>query len=199
MGRTLRFQRGAEVYAEGNLADHLYKVVAGAIRTCRILPDGRRMIAHFALQGDLFGLDGVQHHRFFAEAVTDTVVIAFPRKEITEWVSREPGAAHSWNTYTLEKLTAAQDRFIMLGRRTAAERVAAFLLDLADRGQRPDESIDLPMSRYDIADYLGLTSETVSRLLSNLRKNRIIAEQGSHRFRILNREALEERADEESI
>jgi len=198
-GRALRFQRGAEVYAEGKPAEHLYKVISGTIRTCRLLPDGRRMIAQFALSGDLFGLDGVTHHRFFSEAVTEAVVIAFPRKEINDWVGREPGAAHSWNTYTLERLTAAQDRFILLGRRTAAERVAAFLLDLADRGQRPDGCVDLPMSRYDIADYLGLTSETVSRILSNLRKTGVIAEQGCHRFRILEREPLEEQADEEGI
>ncbi|MBP0443661.1 helix-turn-helix domain-containing protein [Roseomonas sp. SSH11] len=198
VGRTLHFQRGAEIYPAGKAADQLYQVFSGTVRTCRLLPDGRRMIAQFALAGELFGLDGVGRHRFFAEAVTDAVVIAFSRRDIAAWVDRDPAAAQSWHSYTLEKLAAAQDRFILLGRRTAAERVAAFLLDLADRGKGPDGVIELPMSRYDIADFLGLTAETVSRVLTTLRKNRLVANHGTHHLRILNRDALEEQADEEA-
>ncbi|WP_424138700.1 helix-turn-helix domain-containing protein [Roseomonas chloroacetimidivorans] len=195
-GRTMRLQRGREIYAEGDKADQLYKVVSGTVRTCRLLPDGRRLVAQFALSGELFGLDGVSHHRFFAEAVTDVVLVAFPRREINLWVDRDPAVAQSWQAYTLEKLAAAQDRFILLGRRTATERVAAFLLDLAERGQGSAGTVDLPMSRYDIADYLGLTAETVSRVLSTLRKKRIIADQGCHSLRILDQDALEDQADE---
>jgi CRP/FNR family nitrogen fixation transcriptional regulator len=198
-GRTLRIQRGGEVYADGDKADQLYKVLSGTVRTCRLLPDGRRMIAQFALPGELFGLDGVGHHRFFAEAVTDVVLVAIPRRELNEWVEREPTVAQSWQAYTLEKLAAAQDRFILLGRRTAAERVAAFLLDLAERDQVQAGSIELPMSRYDIADYLGLTAETVSRVLTTLRKKRIIADQGCHKLRIIDQDALMEQADEDSV
>ncbi|MBL6457373.1 helix-turn-helix domain-containing protein [Belnapia sp. T6] len=195
----MRFQRGSEIYAEGKAADQLYKVVSGTVRTCRLLPDGRRLVAQFALAGELFGLDGVSHHRFFAEAVTDVVLIAFPRGEINDWVDRDSTVAQSWQAYTLEKLAAAQDRFILLGRRTASERVAAFLLDLVKRGQGPDDIVELPMSRYDIADYLGLTAETISRTLTALRKNRIIADQGCHKLRILDRDALEEQADEDIL
>ena len=195
--RILRLQRGAEIYADGDSADRLYKVISGTVRTCRLLPDGRRMIAQFALPGEIFGLDGLCHHRFFAEAVSDVVVQAFPRQEINRLVSHDPAAAQSWQAYTLERLAAAEDRFILLGRRTATERVAAFLLDLAGRGQAADGIVDLPMSRYDIADYLGLTAETVSRVLSTLRRKCVIADHGCHNLRILDRAALEEHADEE--
>jgi CRP-like cAMP-binding protein len=198
-GRRMHFARGAEIFAEGKAADQLYKVVSGTVRTCRLLPDGRRMIAQFALPGELFGLDSVGHHRFFAEAVTDVVVIAFSRRDINAWVERERTAAQSWQSYALERLAAAQDRFILLGRRTAAERVAAFLLDLAERGLGARDVVELPMSRYDIADYLGLTAETVSRVVSTLCKNRLIAKQGCHQLRILDREALEEQADEDAL
>jgi len=197
--RIMRVQRGREIYAEGDMADQLYKVISGTVRTCRLLPDGRRLVAQFALSGEFFGLDGVSHHRFFAEAVSDVVLVAFPRREINHWVERDPAVAQSWQAYTLEKLAAAQDRFILLGRRTATERVAAFLLDLAERGRGPVGTVDLPMSRYDIADYLGLTAETVSRVLTNLRKSRIIGDQGCHRLRILDQDALQEQADEEAL
>lgn len=195
--RILRLQRGAQIYADGDSADRLYKVIAGTIRTCRLLPDGRRMIAQFALPGEMFGLDGLCHHRFFAEAVSDVVVQVFLRQEIDRLISRDPAAAQSWQTYTLERLAAAEDRFILLGRRTATERVAAFLLDLAGRGQAAAGIVDLPMSRYDIADYLGLTAETVSRVLSTLRRKCVIADHGCHNLRILDRAALEGHADEE--
>jgi len=197
-GRLLRFERGAEIYAEGQEADHVYQVLSGTIRTCRLLPDGRRLIAQFALAGKIFGLDAIGRRRFSAEAVTDVVVMGFARRDLQAWLGQEPAAAQSWQTYTLETLAAAQDRFIILGRRTAGERVAAFLLDLAERGPQQDGIVALPMSRYDIADYLGLTAETVSRVLTGLRKRRLIANHGSHHLRILNRDALEEQADEEA-
>lgn len=194
-GRPQRLQRGGLAYAEGAAARDLYKVVSGCIRTYRFLSDGRRMVASFALPGEVFGLDGRGAHRFSAEAVTEAVVIAFARKEIDDCVGREPGAAHSWQAYALEKLSAAEDRCLLLGRMSAAERVASFLLDMDRRGPRIPGIIDLPMSRYDIADHLGLTAETISRVLTSLRKRGIIADQGQHRVELLDREVLESVAD----
>jgi CRP-like cAMP-binding protein len=193
-GRPMRLPRGGMVYAEGAAASELYKVVSGTIRTLRILPDGRRLVASFALPGEVFGLEGLGLHRFTAEAVTESVVIAFNRREIEDCIGREPQAAHSWQAFTLEELAAAQDRCILLGRKSACERVASFLLDLEARGEQQRDVIDLPMSRYDIADYLGLTAETVSRVLSSLRKRRLVADAGLHRLRIADRAMLEELA-----
>lgn len=194
-GRPMRLQRGEPVYAEGAAARDLYKVVSGCIRTYRFLPDGRRMVASFALPGEVFGLDGNGAHRFSAEAITEAVVIAFARKEIDDCVDREPCAAQSWQAYALEKLSAAEDRCLLLGRMSAAERVANFLLDVESRSLQGAGVIDLPMSRYDIADHLGLTAETVSRILTSFRKRRIIADQSLHRVKLLDRDALESQAD----
>ncbi|KAA2213688.1 helix-turn-helix domain-containing protein [Teichococcus oryzae] len=196
LGRPLRLARGAEIYAEGSPIETLFEVVSGTVRTRRLLPDGRRCIASFALPGEVFGLDGTGRHRFSAEAVTEAVVIAFARKDIEDCIGREPRAAHSWQAFTLRHLEAAQDRCILLGRRSAAERVASFLADLADRGQHGPHLLDLPMSRYDIADYLGLTAETVSRTLSALRRRRLIADGANHQIHILDRDALDEQAGE---
>jgi CRP-like cAMP-binding protein len=193
-GRPMRLRRGQPVYAEGTVVRDLYKVVSGSIRTCRILPDGRRMVASFALPGEVFGLDGPGTHRVCAEAIAESVVIAFARQEIEDCVDREPGAAHCWQAFTLERLSAAEDRCLMLGRMSAAERVAGFLLDIERRGLPKAGVIELPMSRYDIADHLGLTAETVSRVLSRFRKCGIIADQGLHCVRLLDRSALEDQA-----
>ncbi|PWC27010.1 helix-turn-helix domain-containing protein [Teichococcus aestuarii] len=194
-GRPGRLLRGAEIYAEGSKIRQFYKVVSGAVRVCRVLPDARRFIAQFALPGEVFGLDGVEEHRFSAEAITEVVLIAFARKDIDAYMDEEPLAAQSWQAFTLEKLAAAQDRSILLGCRSATERVAHFLLDLAARSCPGRPSVDLPMSRYDIADYLGLTAETVSRVLTALRKSGMIAIEDNHTLHILERERLTEVAD----
>ncbi|WP_176559954.1 helix-turn-helix domain-containing protein [Teichococcus rhizosphaerae] len=194
-GRPSRHLRGSEIYAEGSAIRQLYRVVSGAVRVCRMLPDGRRFIAQFALPGEVFGLDGVEEHRFSAEAVTEAVLIAFARRDLEACLDREPLAAQSWQAYTLEKLAAAQDRFILLGCRSATERVAHFLLDLAARARPGREGLALPMSRYDMADYLGLTAETVSRTLTLLRKAGMIAIEDNHRLHLLDTGRLMQAAE----
>ncbi|MBU8541440.1 helix-turn-helix domain-containing protein [Falsiroseomonas tokyonensis] len=193
-GRPMRCARGTLIYAEGDSVQDLYKVVSGSIRTYRTLSDGRRLIASFALPGELFGLDGIGTHRCAAEAVTDAVMIAFARKEIEACVERDPLAAKCFQMFALEKLISEQDRCVLLGRKTASERVACFLLDLADRSEGHPHLIDLPMSRYDIGDYLGLSTETVSRSLTCFRKRGILADRGPHRVEVLDRDALEDAA-----
>ena len=193
-GRPSRYLRGAEIYAEGSDIKQLYKVVSGAVRVCRVLPDGRRFIAQFALDGEVFGLDGVEEHRFSAEAVTEVVLIAFARRDLDAYLDREPLAAQSWQTFTMEKLAAAHDRFILLGCRSAMERVTHFLLDLSARSRTGCNYLDLPMSRYDIADYLGLTAETVSRILTALRKAGMIAIEDNHTLHLLDYDKLSEAA-----
>ncbi|MBO1076557.1 helix-turn-helix domain-containing protein [Roseomonas sp. 1311] len=184
-----------EIYAEGSEIKKLYKVVSGTVRVCRMLPDGRRFIVLFALPGEIFGLDGVQQHRFSAEAVTEVVLIAFARKDLDAHMGREPVAAQSWQAFTLEKLAMTQDRLILLGCRSATERVAHFLLDLADRCRTRGNRLELPMSRYDIADHLELTAETVSRVFTILRKDGMIAIEDHHNLHLLDYDRLAEVAD----
>ena len=190
-GCPLQLKRGETVYAEGTVARDLYKVVSGCIRAHRFLPDGRRMVASFTLPGEVFGVDGTGAHKYSAEAITQAVVIAFARSAIEACVDREPVAAHSWQAFALEKLSASEDRCLLLSRKSATERVANFLVDLERRKPQDRGLIELPMSRYDIADHLGLTAETVSRVLSCFRQRRILAGEGAHRVRLIDRQALE--------
>ncbi|HWL81810.1 MAG TPA: helix-turn-helix domain-containing protein [Roseomonas sp.] len=197
-GHAIRLERGTEIYAEGAPVGDLYKVVSGTIRTCRYLQDGRRVVAEFILTGEIFGLDGVEHHHFSAEAVTGAVVVAFPRRQLNEWVDHELPAARAWRNFMLAKLSSAQSHFVLLGRKTAAERVASFLLDLAERCNS-GALVDLPMSRYDIADHLGLTAETVSRVFSGFKRSGIIFNRDCRKVRILDRARLEAEANRDII
>ena len=155
------FTTGSEIYAQGEKAVNIYQVEFGAVRVYRLLADGRRQISAFHLAGEIFGLEADANHHFFAEAITSTNLRVFPRSKLGD-ISRE------LFSLTLRGLTRAQEHLLVLGRQTAAERVAAFLLDLAQR-QGSLEQIEMPMSRMDIGDYLGLTIETVSRVFSKLK------------------------------
>lgn len=155
------FAPGSEIYAQGEKAGNIYQVEFGAVRVYRLLADGRRQISAFYLSGEVFGLEADANHHFFAEAITSTNLRLFPRVKLGD-ISEE------LFSLTLRSLTRAQEHLLVLGRQTAAERVAAFLLDLAER-QGGLEQVDLPMSRMDIGDYLGLTIETVSRVFSKLK------------------------------
>ncbi|PSH70051.1 transcriptional regulator [Phyllobacterium brassicacearum] len=161
------FAPGSEIYAQGEKAVNIYQVEFGAVRIYRLLADGRRQISAFHLSGEIFGLEADANHHFFAEAITGTNLRVFPRSKLGD-ISQE------LFSLTLRSLTRAQEHLLVLGRQTAAERVAAFLLDLAER-QGGLEQIEMPMSRMDIGDYLGLTIETVSRVFSKLKDTGIIA------------------------
>lgn len=158
---------GSEIYAQGEQAGTIYQVEFGAVRVYRLLADGRRQISAFYLSGETFGLEADENHHFFAEAITGTNLRLFPRWKLGD-ISQE------LFSLTLRSLTRAQEHLLVLGRQTAAERVAAFLLDLAER-QGGLEQVEMPMSRMDIGDYLGLTIETVSRVFSRLKDKGIIA------------------------
>ena len=157
---------GAEIYAQGDRSQGLFKVEFGAVRIFRLLADGRRQISAFHLAGDVFGLESTPTHRFFAEAIGATAIHAF----------RFGGGADMSRDIlplALSSLAKAQEHLLVLGRQNASERVAAFLLDVAERQGGLDQ-FDLPMSRLDIADYLGLTIETVSRVLSKFKARGVI-------------------------
>lgn len=190
IGARRSFVRDHEIYSEGDVADCWFKVVSGAVRICKLLPDGRRHIAEFCFAGDCFGLDREAERLFAAEAVCDVVVMRYPRRATDQQIDRDPRLAMSLCEMTLRDLAHAQTRMLVLGRMTASERVANFLLELADR-RDARRVLDLPMSRIDIADYLGLTIETVCRVLSSFKRDGVIAIPNPHRIELIERDALE--------
>lgn len=181
--RTLA--KDEELFGEGDRAAFFYMVVSGAIRTSKLLSDGRRQIDAFHLPGDLFGIEAGEEHRFSAEAVGDAVVVAHRRCSIETLATSDPSFAGRIVSAMMRSLERAQDHMLLLGRKSALEKIAAFLLDLSTRLE--DDQVDLPMSRIDIADHLGLTIETVSRSLTQLERQKVI-ELPSHRRTIVLRD-----------
>jgi CRP/FNR family nitrogen fixation transcriptional regulator len=188
MGAPMPFSRNAEIYGENEPADYLYRVISGAVRTYKVLNDGRRQIGGFYLPGDIFGLECGEEHSFSAEAITECKVLVIKRSSLVSLAARDGEVARQLWTMTAGELQRAQDH-IMLLIKTAQERVAGFLLEMAGRSVSTGE-IELPMSRQDIADYLGLTIETVSRTLTQLEKSAAIAVPTSRRIVLRNRAAL---------
>jgi CRP/FNR family nitrogen fixation transcriptional regulator len=161
------YKRGTEIYGEKEPAEYVYQVKSGAVRTHKLLTDGRRQIGAFHLAGDIFGLENGRFHRFTAEAIVDTPVRLVRRQSLELVAESDAIVARNLLTMTTSNLGHAEDHLLLLGRKTALERVAAFLLEM-DKRLTAAGVMALPMSRRDIADYLGLTLETVSRALSRL-------------------------------
>jgi CRP/FNR family nitrogen fixation transcriptional regulator len=189
MGAAISYHQNHEIYGEGEPADFFYKVVSGAVRVHKITSDGRRQISAFHLPGDVFGLEASDEHRFTAEAVADSTVLVVKRGALTALAARDSEVAAELWVQTAADLWRAQEHMLLLGRKTAHERVAAFLLDIASRAAA-EEAVDLPMSRQDIADYLGLTIETVSRTLTQLEGEAAIALPSCRHVVLSNRAAL---------
>jgi CRP-like cAMP-binding protein len=190
MGARMTFDRNAEIYGEGEPADYLYKVVSGAVRTCKVTADGRRQIGGFYLPGDIFGLETGEAHVFSAEAIGEATVIVVKRKPLMALAGRDGEVARQLWASTAAELNRAQGRLLLLIK-SAQERVAGFLLEMAARSPRRDR-IDLPMTRQDIAEYLGLTIETVSRTFTSMQDGALIELAASRRVLLSNRPALEQ-------
>jgi len=188
MGSQMRFGRNVEIYGEGEPAEYLYKVVSGAVRTYKVLADGRRQIGAFYLPGDIFGLEAGDEHAFSAETVSDSQVLVIKRSAVMDLAARDSGVAQQLWTVTGRELQRAQDH-VMLLIKSAQERVAGFLVEMAKRAPGAS-TIQLAMSRQDIADYLGLTIETISRTLTQFEKSAAIALPTSRQIEIRNRAAL---------
>ena len=174
MGLPVALGKGEELFAEGDGAEFFYQVVSGAIRSYKLLSDGRRQIDAFHLRGDIFGLEAGSEHRFSAEAVGDVTVIAYRRSRLGALIEDDAAFRDRIMTATLRSLERAQDHMLLLGRKTAQEKMATFLLGMAERLSKDDEHFDLPMQRSDIADHLGLTIETVSRTLTQFVRSGLI-------------------------
>ncbi len=173
-GTQMVLTKGEELFAEGDDAEFFYEVVSGAIRTYKLLSDGRRQIDAFHLPADIFGLEAGTEHRFSAEAVGDVTVIAYRRSRLATLIQDDAEFRDRIMNATLRSLERAQDHMLLLGRKTAQEKMASFLLDMAERLSDDHEHFELPMQRSDIADHLGLTIETVSRTLTQFARNGLI-------------------------
>ena len=187
-GAPMSFARNAEIYGEGEPADYLYKVISGTVRTYKVLSDGRRQIGAFHMAGDVFGLETGDEHTFSAEAISDAKVLVIKRSALVALAERDNEVARQLWALTGRELSRVQDHILLLIK-TAQERVVGFLLEMAERASH-DGAVELPMSRQDIADYLGLTIETVSRTLTTLENAAAIELPTSRRIVLRNRSAL---------
>jgi len=190
IGTATWFDANEEIFGEGERAEYFYQVVTGAVRTYKVLSDGRRQIGAFHLPGDVFGMEAGQHHRFSAEAIATSKIRIAKRSAIFARAGGDQELATELWTRTADDLQIAQHHMLLLGRKSAEERVATFLLQLAERANS-EEALDLPMSRQDMADYLGLTIETVSRSLTNLRGRAAIELPSSRHICLRDRAALQ--------
>jgi len=188
MGAAKWFSRNAEIYGEGEPADCFYQVLSGTVRAYKILIDGRRQIGAFYLPGDMFGLEAGEKHIFSAEAVTNAEVLVIRRKTLTALAASDIEVAHRLWIHTGNELRRARNHLLLINK-SAPERVATFLLEMAERIGSIDE-IKLAMSRQDIADYLGLTIETVSRMLTRFESASTIALPSCKRIVLRNRAVL---------
>ena len=190
IGTRRSFSRDEEIYVEGDASDCWYRVVSGTVRICKWLADGRRHIAEFCFAGDCFGLPASGPRAATAEAVGDVVVMRYPQRAADRLIDESPRLARQMYDRTLRELTQTQTHTLVLSRMTAPERLASFLLEVAERRDTP-RVVDLAMSRYDIADYLGLTMETVCRTFTAFKRDGLIALPTPQRVELRDHEALE--------
>jgi CRP/FNR family nitrogen fixation transcriptional regulator len=183
------YRKDEEIYGEGETAEYVYQVIRGAVRTYKLLSDGRRQIGAFHLAGDVFGLDPGSAHRLTAEAIADTTVRLVKRRSLEVAAGSNVKVAHHLWTMTAGDLRHAEDHMLLLGRKTAMEKVATFLLEM-DRRLAKTGMMALPMCRRDIGDYLGLTLETVSRALSQLSEQGILVFSSARQIVLRNRQRL---------
>jgi CRP/FNR family nitrogen fixation transcriptional regulator len=174
LGTTSKIARNRTIYFEGDDTVHCFRVVSGTVRLCKVTEDGRRQIAAFLTAGELFGWTDHEAYSFSAEAVTDVAVEKYARARIDEAVKANPALGRSVLALLSCQLASAHEHLLLLGRMTAAERIAHFLLDLTKRQGGAARNVELAMNRKDLADYLGLTVETVSRVMNGLKRKGII-------------------------
>ena len=168
------YKKGTEIYGEKEPAEFVYQVKVGAVRSYKLLSDGRRQIGAFHLAGDIFGLENGSDHRFTAEAIISTTVRLIKRRSLEMVAQSDAMVFRNLLSMTTNSLQHAENHMLLLGRKTAQEKIATFLLDMAQRIPGQSGSFELPMQRSDIADHLGLTIETVSRTLTQFARSGLI-------------------------
>jgi CRP/FNR family nitrogen fixation transcriptional regulator len=195
LGLKMSFAKDEEIFAQDEEADLVHMVVSGAVRTTRLLSDGRRQVGAFYYPGDLIGLETGTTYRFSAEAICDATVLVVRRSALKAFAGDEAVNRAIWEAARRE-IERTQDHLLVLGRKTACEKVASFLMSLAQREAQNAASgrVSMPMSRQDMADYLGLTIETVSRMLTQLQGQSVVEFDGCRRFKVKRWEMLEQLA-----
>jgi len=192
IGAPQRLSPGKTLFSEGDEAENVYEVVRGMLRLCKILPDGRRQITGFLAAGHLLGLADQDAYLYTAEAITEVTLYRYPRARFERMLDEVPGFARRLLAVTSNELCAAQDQMLLLGRKSAMEKLASFLLVLARQQGDDQRQLQVPMTRADIADYLGLTVETVSRNFTRLKEANVIALRSACCVELRDRDQLEE-------
>lgn len=192
-----RLKTGSYLYFEGDEVERLYQIESGVVRLTRVLEDGRRQVIAFGYPGDIIGFPAQGVHHTDCDALVDTQLTPISRKALDD-STLDPALHTALLKAALHEISAMQDHFMMLGRKSASEKVASFLSVLLDRIGDTETSppvIDLPMSRSDIADFLGLTTETVCRCITALRKAEVIRLVGPSKVEVLSPRSLAQRAE----
>jgi CRP-like cAMP-binding protein len=179
----LRFQRNEMIFAERDAATQIYSVAAGCVRLCRHVPDGRRHISDFVFPGDIFGIGGYQAYPYAAEAVNNVTVVAFPRSAFERLGEGDPALRTDLMAHYAMLLMRAQQHFFTASCQSARERMATFVLHLFQEERLVyGDCLDIPMCRQEIADHLGLTIETICRVLAAMRKDGILEIPNAHQL-----------------
>jgi len=189
---------GATLFDEGSDADFVYNLTTGCMKLYKLLPDGRRQITGFVFPGDFLGLASASEYIYTAEAVTDSALCRFKRSKLQKLFEEFPKLESRLLTISRDELVDAHNQMLLLGRKTARERIASFLLMLSNRAEElgfPANPVSVPMSRNDIGDFLGLTTETVSRTMTRLKNSDVITLGADRMIAIEDRDALAEMAE----
>jgi CRP-like cAMP-binding protein len=200
LAETVSLERGDAVCRQHDRADHIHCVVSGLVTRYIVRPDGHRQIIDLALPGDFFGFTHDQQYHFAAEAAIDgTVVMRFPRRRVEEFAASDADVANGFRDASDEALARIEQHLLVMGRITAPEKVGSFLVELIHRLHGHATDVTIPISRYDIADYLAISVETVSRALTDLRQRGLIELEGPRNVRIVDRSALDGGEEERKL
>jgi CRP/FNR family transcriptional regulator, anaerobic regulatory protein len=194
----VQLPHGAAAFDEGTPADYVYNLTSGSMKLYKLLPDGRRQITGFVFPGDFLGLTFNKEYVHTAEAITDASLCKFKRSQLERLFLELPKLESRLLDISRNELAEAHNQMLLLGRKSAKERIASFLVMLTVRAERlelPSDPLEIPMSRNDIGDYLGLTTETVSRTLTRLKQSGVIALNSDRRISIIDSETLDEIAE----
>jgi CRP/FNR family nitrogen fixation transcriptional regulator len=184
--------RGQEIPGDPGPSGHWYYVIIGAVRRCAVRSDGRRQIVDLMLPGDFFFVSENQNDATIEAIAEDTVLASYSGQRVEAVADRDPEFARELRRVAFQSLTRSEAQLLIIGRVTALEKVGAFLLSLDGRGSDRRGQVELPISRYDIADYLAVSVETVCRSITDLQQRGVIALAGKRTVKILNRGALED-------
>jgi CRP/FNR family nitrogen fixation transcriptional regulator len=198
IGTKARFLRNETIFSQDSPAVSTYKVVSGVVRLCKYMSGGRRHIVQFFFPGDFFSVTEFNEQSFTAEALTDIVLTCYPHEQLAALGEAKPSIRRRFLTLLSQRLAEMEIHLTVLGRQTAKERVISFLLSLAERiGMDEDRLVDVPMNRQEIAEYLGLTNETVCRVVSELKRADLIETPNHRQFILKDPDSLQALADGE--